>query len=39
MFWFLFGVVAVSFIIGAAVGYKFHDWKEYKDYTVDWDQH
>lgn len=39
MFWFLFGVVAVSFTIGAIIGYKFHDWKEYNDYTADWDQH
>ena len=39
MFWFLFGIVAVSFAIGAVVGYKFHEYKEYKDYTADWDQH
>lgn len=38
MFWFLFGIVAVSFAIGAAVGYKFHAWREYKDYTADWDR-
>lgn len=39
MFWFLFGIVAVSFVIGAAVGYKFHTWKEYKDYKWDQDVH
>lgn len=39
MFWFLLGVVAVSFTIGTLVGYKFHAYKEYKDYTADWDQH
>ena len=39
MFWFLFGIVAVSFTLGAIIGYKFHTWKEYKDYTADWDQH
>lgn len=39
MFWFLFGFAVVNFIIGAIVGYKFHTWKEYKDYTADWDQH
>lgn len=38
MFWFLLGVVAVSFTIGAIIGYKFHEWKEYKDYTADWDR-
>lgn len=38
MFWFLLGVVAVSFTIGAAIGYKFHTWKEYKDYTADLDR-
>lgn len=38
MFWFLFGIVTVSFTIGTAVGYKFHTWKEYKDYTADWDR-
>lgn len=38
MFWFLFGVVTVSFTIGALIGYKFHAWKEYKDYTADWDR-
>ena len=39
MFWFLFGFATVSFVIGAAVGYKFHAWKEYKDYRWDQDAH
>jgi hypothetical protein len=39
MFWFLFGIVTVSFILGAIIGYKFHVWKEYKDYTANWNQH
>ena len=39
MFWFLFGIIAVSFIVGALVGYQFHKYKEYKDYTWDQDAH
>ena len=39
MFWFIFGIVTASFTIGAIVGYKFHSWKEYRDYNADWDQH
>lgn len=39
MFWFLFVFAAVSFSIGAAVGYKFHTWKEYKDYKLDQNDH
>lgn len=38
MFWFLFGIVTVSFTIGSLVGYKFHEYKDYKDYTADWDR-
>ena len=30
MFWFIFGIVAASFTLGAIIGYKFHDWKELK---------
>ena len=39
MFWFLFGIAAVSFVVGVLVGYKFYKYKEYKDYAADWDQH
>ena len=39
MFWVLFGVVTVSFTIGALIGYKFHEYKEYKDYKWDQDAH
>jgi hypothetical protein len=39
MFWFIFGIVAVSFTLGAIIGYKFNAWKEYKNYTADCDQH
>lgn len=39
MFWFLFGIVAVSFAVGALVGYKFYEYKEYKDYKWDQDAH
>lgn len=39
MFWFIFGIVMVSFILGAIMGYKFNKWKEYKDYTWDQDAH
>ena len=38
MFWFLLGFAVVNFVIGAIVGYKFHSWKEYKDYTFDIDK-
>ena len=40
MFWFILGIVTVSFILGAIIGYKFHDWKEYnKNYKWDQDAH
>lgn len=39
MFWFLFGIAAVSFAVGVLVGYKFYEYKEYKDYTWDQDAH
>ena len=39
MFWFLFGIVAASFTLVVIIGYKFHDWKEYKDYKWDQDAH
>lgn len=39
MFWFLLGFAIVNFVIGVIIGYKFHKYKEYKDYTADWDQH
>lgn len=38
MFWFLFGIVAVSFTLGAIIGYKFH-LEKYKDYKWDQDAH
>ena len=40
MFWFILGIVTVSFVLGAIIGYKFHDWKEYnKNYKWDQDVH
>ena len=39
MFWFIFGIVAASFTLGVIIGYKFHNWKEYKDYKWDQDAH
>ena len=39
MFWLLFGFALGNFAIGAIIGYNFHTWKEYKDYTWDQDAH
>lgn len=35
MFWFLLGVVTISFVLGTIVGYKFHSYREYINYTND----
>lgn len=36
MFWFIFGIVAVSFTLGAIVGYKFYEMKDRANYSADW---